>query len=375
MKKLVFVFGHIPDPRMYRRIIALKESFEVYVVCARRINQNVFIQKEIPGVTQIVKDMELPSISQLLRRINASRDYRKFILENLNTIQPSVIYAEGLDTLMAVNKYARYRKVTVIDEVADLRECFIEDMPKSFFRRIIDSMICYKERKMFKCVDLLVLTSMKFYDVHYKYFFPKEKVFFLPNMPETSAFKSFSRKKEDDFFTIGFIGGLRYIRQMYLLVDAASKAGVNVVIAGAVADVADDFINYCKEKQHVKLLGRYNYDKDIASLYGMMDCIYSVYDADNANVRIALPNKLYESIYCCIPIIVAKNTYLSEIVEEWGVGVSVNHLDENELTNTFMKLRDDKSLYNRIIQNCSHRRNEIDINRYLHQLVETIKSL
>lgn len=375
MDKLAFVFGHVPDPRMYRRIMALKDSYQVYVVCVRRINQNVFIQKDIPGVTQIVKDMELPTLSQLFQRMKASRKYRKYILDSLSSIQPSIIYAEGMDTLMAVNKYASNHKVKVIVEVADLRECFIEDMPKSPIRRMIDSIICYKEKKLFKCVNLLVLTSMKFFDVHYKKFYSKEKVFFLPNMPELNAFNSFVRKENKDAFTVGFIGGLRYLRQMYLLVDAASVAGVNVIIAGAVAESADAFMNYCKDKKYVKFIGRYNYDNDIARLYGMMDCIFSVYDADNANVRIALPNKLYESVYCGLPIIVAKKTYLSELVEEWGVGVAVSHTDKNDLANILAKLRDDTDYYNSIVSNCDRKRNEIDINIYLNKLVEKIHTL
>lgn len=72
------------------------------------------------------------------------------------------------------------------------------------------------------------------------------------------------------------------------------------------------------------------------------------------NVKVALPNKLYESILCELPIIVAKGTYLSELVEKMGVGVSVSHKDKNELKNVLTKLANDKSYYQSMVESCKN---------------------
>ena len=91
-----------------------------------------------------------------------------------------------------------------------------------------------------------------------------------------------------------------------------------------------------------------------------MDCVFAVYDADNPNVRIALPNKLYESILCELPIIVAKGTYLEELVKEWGVGVSVSHKDVNELAEALKMLMNNQELYGQIVDGCQRQKNGID---------------
>jgi len=373
--KVVFVLGFLPNPRMYKRIYALKEENDVSVVCIKRTNQDIFTKQDIPGVDHYIATMDVPPASQLFRRMKATRGIKSFIVGKLHELQPDLIYTSGLDTLLAVYDYAMSHKVHVVYEVADLRESFIKDSKKSIVQRMIDAKICHTERKKFDCVDLLVVTSMKFYDAHYHEFYPKDKVVFVPNMPELSAFDTFCRKKEKRPFVLGFIGGIRYLDQMFLMLDAAKDLDVQVVMAGASVGNNSDFIEFCEKQPNVKLLGKYDYAKDIASLYGMMDAIYSVYDADNPNVRIALPNKLYESVYCGLPIIVAKNTYLSELVADWGVGVAVSHTDKSELVSALKRLRDDPEYYNHIVDNCEKKHNEMNIGIYLEELKDRIKTL
>ena len=373
--KIVFVLGFLPNPRMYKRIHALKEENDVSIVCIKRSNQDIFTKQDIPGVTHYVETMDVPPASQWFRRMKALKGIKSFIAGKLKELHPDLIYTSGLDTLMAVYDYAKAHKARVVYEVADLRESYIKDSKKSIIKKFIDWQICHTERKKFDCVDLLVLTSMKFYDAHYQDFVAKEKVVFVPNMPELSAFDNYSRKQEKSSFVLGFIGGIRYLSQMYLMVDAAKDAGVEVIVAGASVGGNTQFIDYCKQQPHVKLLGKYDYAKDIARLYGMMDAIYSVYDADNANVRIALPNKLYESVYCGLPIIVAKNTYLSEMVKDWGVGVSVSHQDKAELVSELKRLKDDAEYYKTIVNNCEKKREEMNISIYLDELKYKLKSL
>ena len=106
---------------------------------------------------------------------------------------------------------------------------------------------------------------------------------------------------------------------------------------------------------------RYDYEKEIALLYGKVDCVYSVYDADNPNVKIALPNKLYESIICELPIIVAKDTYLSELVQKWNVGVSVSHTDTIELIEVLKKYKNDKKYYGKYVEGCQNIKKYMDM--------------
>ena len=259
----------------------------------------------------------------------------------MEEIKPNIIYAEGLDSLIIAGKYKKDHNVKVLFEVADLRENYIV-RPKKLANRIITDALLRKEKKAFKNVDYLVVTSPKFYDMHYKDLISKERMLFIPNAPDAEIFKNY-KKKEGGTFTVGFIGGIRYLKQMKMLVDVANEVGFDVLFAGAggTSSEYDEIRKYCEGRKNITFTGRYNYDTEIAGLYGKVDCVFSVYDADNLNVRIALPNKLYESIICELPIIVAKGTYVSELVEQYGVGVAVSHVDKNDFEQVMRRMKDD----------------------------------
>ncbi len=250
------------------------------------------------------------------------------------------MYTVSLDTLLIAAFYRFFhRRTRIVLEIADVRETFLKG-DGGIRRKLISGL----EKRLYPKVQLLVLTSEQFYHHYYNRYFPIEKVAVVPNVPDLSAFRDYKRKQSGPF-TVGFIGGIRYLDQMKMLVDAAEVTGVRVLFAGAGGTTNDmeAITSYCQGKSHVDFTGKYHYDQDIARLYGMVDCVYAVYDADNPNVRIALPNKLYEAAYCGLPIIVARGTYLAEVVERNGLGYVVDHREETELVELFKKLNTEET--------------------------------
>lgn len=334
-----FLLTHVPNPRMNKRIEVFKNIASTKVICTRRASQNIWEPSQ--DVEHIIFDIDLPSAKHIVKRYAVSQGFQKKALNKLEEIKPNIIYAEGLDSLIIAGKYKKNHNVKVLFEVADLRENYIV-RPKKLADRIITDALLRKEKKAFKNVDYLVVTSPKFYDMHYKDLISKERMLFIPNAPDAEIFKNY-KKKEGGTFTVGFIGGIRYLKQMKMLVDVANEVGFDVLFAGAggTSSEYDEIRKYCEGRKNITFTGRYNYDTEIAGLYGKVDCVFSVYDADNPNVRIALPNKLYESIICELPIIVAKGTYVSELVEQYGVGVAVSHVDKNDLEQVMRRIKDD----------------------------------
>ena len=115
----------------------------------------------------------------------------------------------------------------------------------------------------------MIVTSLKFFDVYYYRLIKSEKVIFIPNAPDIAVFEKY-KKKNSGNFTIGFIGGIRYLNQMKMLVDAAKVTECNVLFAGAGGTTSDyeEITKYCEGKEWVQFTGKYNYDSDIAGLYG-----------------------------------------------------------------------------------------------------------
>lgn len=365
-----FILTHIPNPRMNKRITEFLKVGEVSVICVRRKDANIWKQF-IDNVDYHIFDMEFPPSSQIVKRGIQSRKFQKFATEILEQKKPDVCYISDLDALLVVKKIKNNNPdIKVIFEVPDLREIYIEK-PKNLIKACVRSIVLSVEKNAFACVNNLVVTSPKFYDVYYKNLIAREKMLFIPNSPNLNCFSNYS-KKSKGVFTVGFIGGIRYLEQMKNLVDAAEKTNCNVLFAGAGATKKDyeEIQHHCKNKSFVSFSGQYDYSTDIADLYGKVDCVYAVYDADNANVRIALPNKLYESIVCRLPIIVAKGTFLAELVERWKVGTSVDHHSVDELADAINGIKDGY-LCSDIDSNCEKIKPEICNNTALSELIDS----
>ena len=370
-KQIAILIGCLPQPIVYKRIELAKQVGNVHLICWDRGSS-----------------MHLPPVEDGYRahviKINAKNNplkrlipYRKFAVragKELTNIQPDLIYVQGLDMLKIACTYKkRSRKpVRIIYEVADLHRLLV-DRQKFPVAQLAQKYLRFMDRHLERQYDLLVLTSMKYYDVYFHGFVANEKVLYMPNVPDLSAF-TFYQKKTNAVFTVGYIGGIRYKNEIRLLLDAAKKCNIHLMIAGFENEPLE-IEPICKIDPNIEWVGRFDFNKQAAKLYGKCDVMYSVYDADMHNVRVALPNKLYEAVYCEMPLIVAKDTYLAQVVEEWGVGVAVDHKSVDGLAEALKELRDNKALREQIAENCRKHKDEIDLQKYNAQLKSELVQL
>jgi succinoglycan biosynthesis protein ExoL len=368
---ITFVLSHIPDPRMNKRITLLKDKYQTSLLVWNRQTVNIW--------GQIYTDIECKEISikanytSPLKRIVPTCAFAIAAIKHLCKMNPKCLYTENVDMLVICKIYSflKRAKPTIIYEVADLNKLII-DQPRNLALKLLQKVIIFVEKRLCRNVALLVLTSDQFYKVYYKDFFPKEKTLIMPNMPNLQSFSSY-KPKVSGKFTIGFIGMIRYKVQMKMLIRAVEKCQVNLLFAGAGLD--DKIEKLCNDISNIEYYGKYDYDTEIAFLYGKCDCIYAVYDADLNNVKVALPNKLYEAIYCELPIIVAEGTYLAALVKEMGVGIAVSHTDVNELIFVLEKLVKDKEYYNSFTSACQLHKQKINLEFYNTQLKNYIGAL
>lgn len=358
---LVFLLSHIPNPRMNKRISVAKGHFTTCVICwDRKITHiwNIYHS----DVQHVVLELPLDK-KKCFNRLKQTLTFARRASKQLNMLHPKCIYAGNIDMLLIAYLYSFSRKCHIIYEVADLNKMFVE--PQSGVKNIIKHALMRLERHICRKVNYLILTSEQFYDVYYKNLINKERVLVIPNIPNLDAFKNYKRKISGSF-TVGFIGGIRYVEQLINLVEAAQICNIKVLISGSSFDLNEEqkIRNYCEGKSYVRFTGQYDYNKTVADLYGQCDCIYSVYDADSFNVRVAIPNRFYETIYCQLPIVVAKQTYLANLVENMQIGVAVNHKDTNELTEVLKKMSTDQTYYNGFIEQCKKWQYIINLDKY-----------
>lgn len=367
---VLFVISHKPDNRYKKRLDLLKHKYETGIV---------FWNKEVEKQNFTMDGVSSFEIHVTANRTNPLKRIPQTIMfisqayKKVKKLAPKYVYVGNLDMLLVAVRYKiRHKGVKIIYEIADLHRLII-DKQSLALKKYLSKILRILEKYFTKDVDCLVLTSMKFFDVYYSDFVDKNKVVFLPNMPKEDSFNGFEKHAHDKF-TIGFIGWIRYKDQLKMLIEAADRANVDVVFAGEDGD-GEDFKHYCSQFAHVSYLGPFNYEREIQQMYQRIDCVYAVYDADMANVRVALPNKLYESMLCEMPIIVAKNTYLSELVLEMGIGSAVSHNCIEDLIEELKRLSTDSNYYNKICQNCKTQKQTVNLNNFNSTLLTKIEEV
>ena len=101
--------------------------------------------------------------------------------------------------------------------------------------------------------------------------------------------------------------------------------------------------------------------------------IYAVYDNQKRNVGVAIPNRLYEAIFCELPIIVSKGTYLADYVLSLGVGLAIDSHDLEGLVSVLSSLKEKNDEYQYLVNNCRKSKNLIDIEKYNSELIKRIE--
>ena len=343
---VMYIFPNVPEPRNENIVNIVKKKYKTGIMFWKKNPKQKAYQFEGCSVYEI--QVKANDCNPLARLIPTAQYYKK-ALKILEEKNPKCIHVSKVDSMYLVWRYWKKaeEKPHIIYDISDLHTLAYND-EKNLVKILIRDTLWKIEKKISQCVDYILLTSLKFYDEYYNDFYNQTQVIFVPNAPDTSCFDGFKKKKSGPF-TIGFIGSVRYFNQIKDLIDAANETGVNVFIAGSGED-EQRLRDYAKEMSYVQFYGKYNYFEEIRKLYENIDCVYALYDTSIKNVRIALPNKLYEGAYCGLPFIASKGVYVAEIIEKYGFGVSAEDGNKTDLINAINKIKDIDS--EQVFQGC-----------------------
>lgn len=130
--------------------------------------------------------------------------------------------------------------------------------------------------------------------------------------------------RDKQVLTIGFVGAIRYFDENIALINSfANKDNMNFIFAGR--ELSDcPLKEYCSQKEYtnVSFSGAFK-NEEKTEIYRKIDIINSLYGNKAIEVQSLLPNRLYDSLIFKKPILTTRGTYLSEVVEKWGIGLSL----------------------------------------------------
>lgn len=256
---------------------------------------------------------------------------RTFVFEKItrkSKLSKAIQFVEWRRFVLNVLKQGKYTKLIILTTIPgilisdylfrnfknrylfDIRDFTYENIP--FYKYKVDKLVEYS--------GLTTISSRGFYS-----WLKESKKIILTHNLTNLEHEFIKKQKMQKKITIGFVGGIRYQKENEKLIAAfANKNDVELVYIGKRHD-GINFEKYCKERR-IKNVSFYpefkNEEKPL--IYQKIDLINSVYGSDTPVVRTALPNKLYDCIIFKKPIIVSKNTYLSEIVDKYNLGFSID---------------------------------------------------
>lgn len=358
--KIVFLLTHVPDPRINKRIKVIEDlGMDVTTVYWNRYQELFKTNENIQNITINVGDSSRKFFLRIIKGMLVSMVSFKFLIK----LKPVLIYIDGIDLLFPafIYKWMFHNRTRIILEIADLPGYHIYT---GVLRMFLEKMVNFFIMKS----NLVVFTSPFFWNDYYKDLLGNVKdIFILENLPEERIFKNF-KKGRHEVFTIGFIGSIRYINQLKLLCEACEDIpGVKIFLAGG--PIPSELKEFLSKYPKIEYFGPYSYERDIVDLYSKIDVVYAVYDTNSENVRIAIPNKLYEAIVCGLPIIVAKKTRLAEYVEDLGVGFAVSDRSVDELRELILKLKNERN----IIETIEKKAEAIRHRYYWENVIEEFK--
>lgn len=305
MKKIIFLSSALQQPRHQKRIDLLSRYYEVDIYYYKR---NKYCEN-YKGYVNRARSLGVVDDGRYFKRL--------FLVFKLYLIlvksHASIVYCTSPEQ-MVVACLARKK---VFFEVGDLyqvdgRNRFFSVLDKLFIKR----------------VSCLILTSPFFYDGYYSRFKKhlKDKVLVIENkLPpylarEISEFRSniypVEALKKVRLGVIGSLSSRDSLLAIRRLMESREDLELHVYGDG-LYDVFNGVAN-------IQYHGRFKNPEDLFSIYSSVDINIILYDAANNNVKLALPNKLYESIAFLKPIICSPDVALSKIVVSKQYGVSAS---------------------------------------------------
>jgi glycosyltransferase involved in cell wall biosynthesis len=327
MRKIIFVLEQISQPRCIKRIESIKKCgipFEAWGfdkniyntnVQNRSIHFNIF--KHQPSIKGKLYTFYLrwKCVYNLIRKSNKNDTFYLFgfdiaLITLLSLKNIKYIYEESDITYAGRNKFLFY------------------------ILRYIDKRI--RKKSLFT-----IFTSEGFVQYFYKNKTIPSNILVHPNKLHPSI-ANYERKistiEDTRKLKFGFIGLIRY----KTIFNFARVIGENYPHhefhfwgGGWHQNQVEDLT---KKYNNILYHGEFKSPTDLKSIYSQIDILVACYDTSNFNTRVAEPNKLYEAMFFCKPIIVSKGTYIEKKVLEGGIGYSVDASQEINIKELIDKL-------------------------------------
>lgn len=325
--KIIFFISNIHLPRCVNRVNQFAEKG--YDVEAYYFDRAEFTNEYNPlNVPAHCMGIMESGSSSYFKRMPTQYKAIKEVIKSYD-IKNTIFYLFGFD--MALIYYFVFTKAKYIYEESDLRHTY-------FKPKILANLLECIDKQIIKKSFLTAFTSEGFNKYHFGDKIA-ENIIFIPNKVSPAVvnygFKD-EHKLDMNHLQIGFVGAPRF-KSVYNFIKVYCNRFQNATFH-VFGEPCQDGIEEHRSLVNCVFHGPFKSPQDLPEIYSQIDLVLSTYDAFIENVQYAEPNKIYESMYFEVPIIVSKGTFLEEKVNKLGIGYAIDPLNDEEIVDFINKL-------------------------------------
>lgn len=124
---------------------------------------------------------------------------------------------------------------------------------------------------------------------------------------------------------VGILANKRLIKELVEIVKNNPRYELHI---GGFGNLADELAQTAQQYDNIVFYGKIPYEKTLA-LEKSCDIMTAIYDPEVSNHFYAAPNKFYEALMLGKPLIMVKNTGMSEVVAEHNIGELIDFNQES----------------------------------------------
>ena len=327
-KKIVFISPNLSQPRCIKRVSSFFNAGCNCVVYGYE-RGNYDVNKYPEGVSVSVLSKVEDGTNYVSKLKLAYHDVKRIVRQYRNT--GAIFYSFSMQHSMIL----RLLGVKYIYEISDILYAYPQ------FMRYL-SLFKWIDKKLIKSSFKTVMTSGGFYDF---YGIKSDKISVIPNKVSPILEKIGNRERltvTGDKLRFAFIGGIRYESVARFARIIGEKFPQHTFsFYGACSPAVKKLIDFdaiIEKYGNVEYHGVFKSPYDLPSIYQNVDVVIACYDVISLNERLAEPNKLYEALYFCRPIVVSDGIFLGNRVKELKCGYAIDASSEETIYNFISSL-------------------------------------
>jgi glycosyltransferase involved in cell wall biosynthesis len=139
------------------------------------------------------------------------------------------------------------------------------------------------------------------------------------------------------------VGSVRFPETLLPLIDESLAQGARLDLYGGGPDL-HRLQRHSHGRGEILFHGAYSYN-DLPRIYREIDLLWAAYPENDVNVRYAISNKYFESLWFGVPAVFAQGTMLGAMIAREGTGFEVNATDRRAVGALLHRIRSEATLY------------------------------